>query len=169
VHVLIKEEKMAKTRKTWREKLENPPKGLPKVVDGPQKWEKRFGGRRVLVPTPLLIDGVIRKVPERKLVTVNQIRERLAKDFKADSTCPVTTGILMRIVAETAEEDLINGREEITPYWRVIKPDGSLNEKFPCGVEAQAARLREEEHIIELGKGKKGLRVKDFEKSLQKL
>lgn len=160
---------MAKTRKTWREKLENPPEGLPKVVDGSQKWEKRFGGRRVLVPTPLLIDGVIRKVPERRIITVNQIRERLAEDFKADSTCPLTTGILMRIVAETAEEDLINGREEITPYWRVIKADGRLNEKFPGGVEAQAGRLRGEGHIIELSKGKNALRVKDFEKSLQKL
>ena len=160
---------MAKTRKTWREKFENPPEGLPKVVDGPQKWGKRFGGRSVLVPTPLLIDGVIRKVPERRLITVNQIRERLAEDFEADSTCPLTTGILMRIVAETAEEDFINGREEITPYWRVIKPNGSLNEKFPGGVEAQAAHLRGEGHIIELGKGKKGLRVKGFEKSLQKL
>jgi len=160
---------MAKARKTWREKLENPPKGLPKVVDGPPNWGKRFGGRRVLVPTPLLIDGLVRKVPKRKLVTVKQIRERLAKDFKADSSCPLTTGILMRIVAETAEEDLREGREEITPYWRVIKPDGSLNERFPGGVEAQAARLREEEHIIELGKGKKAPRVKDFEKSLQTL
>ena len=75
----------------------------------------------------------------------------------------------MRIVAETAEEDRKEGREEISPYWRVIKSDGSLNEKFPGGVEAQAARLREEEHIIELGKGKKAPRIKEFEKSLQEL
>lgn len=160
---------MAKTRKTWREKLENPPKGLPKVVDGPPNREKRFGGRRVLVPTPLLIDGLVRKVPKRRLVTIKQIRERLAKDLKADSTCPLTTGILIRIVAETAEEDLREGREEISPYWRVIKPDGSLSEKFPGGVEVQVARLREEEHIIELSKSKKAPRVKDFEKYLQKL
>jgi len=158
---------MLKTRKPWREKLENPPEGLPKVVDGPPKWERIFGGRRVLVPTPLLVDGLIRKVPKGKLVTVKQIRERLAKDFDADSTCPLTTGIHIRIIAETAEEELRNGREEITPYWRVIKPDGSLNEKFPGGVEAQAARLREEGHIIEPGKGKKPPRVRDFEEYLQ--
>lgn len=121
-----------------REKLENPPKGLPKVVSGPPKWEKGFGGRRVLVPTPLLVDELIREVPKNKLVTVKQIRERLAKDFKADSTCPLTTGIFVRIVAETAEEDLREGRkgkDEITPYWRVLKTDGSLNPKFPRGVE----------------------------------
>ena len=160
---------MSKTGKSWREKLENPPKGLPKVVSGPPKWEKRFGGRRVLVATPLLVDGLIRKVEKGKLVTIRQIRERLAKEFKADSTCPLTTGIFVRIAAEAAEEDLQMGRQEITPYWRVIRDDGSLNEKFPGGVDTQAARLREEGHTIEPGKGKKPPKVKDFEKALVEL
>jgi len=158
-----------KTRKSWREKLENPPKGLPKVVNGPPKWEKRFGGRRVLVPTPLLVDELIRKVPKRKLVTVKQIRERLAKDFEAESTCPLTTGIHIRIIAEVAEEDLKMGKNRITPYWRVIKTDGSLNSKFPGGVKTQAARLKEEGHNILPGKGKKPPKVKDFEKHLAEL
>ena len=158
-----------RTRKSWREKLENPPKGLPKVVSGPPKWEKRFGGTRVLVPTPLLVDELIRKVPKRKLVNVKQIRERLAKDFKADSTCPLTTGIFIRIAAEVAEEDLREGKKQITPYWRVLKADGSLNEKFPGGTKAQVARLKKEGHKIQSGEGKKPPKVKDFEKSLQKL
>ena len=156
-----------KTRKSWREKLENPPEGLPKVVTGPPKWEKRFGGRRVLVATPLLVDGLIRRVQRGKLVTIGQIRQRLAKDFEADSTCPLTTGIFVRIAAEAVEEDLQMGRQEITPYWRVIRDDGSLNEKFPGGVAAQAAHLQEEGHTIEPSKGKKPPKVRDFEKSLQ--
>jgi len=157
---------MVKTRKTWREKLENPPEGLPKVVSGPPKWEKRFGGRKLLVATPLLVDGLIRKVEKGRLVTINQIRARLAKDFEADSTCPLTTGIFVRIAAEAAEEDLQIGRSEITPYWRVIRDDGSLNEKLPGGVAAQAAHLEKEGHTIEPAKGKKPPKVKDFEKAL---
>ena len=155
-----------KSRKSWREKLENPPEGLPKVVNGPAKWEKRFVGRRVLVPTPLLVDALIRKVGKRKLITIKQIREQLAKDFKADSTCPLTTGIFIRIAAEVAEEDLHMGIKRVTPYWRVIKSDGSLNPKFPGGVTAQAARLKQEGHKIICGKGKKPPKVQDFEKSL---
>jgi hypothetical protein len=155
-----------KSRKSWREKLENPPGGLPKVVNGPAKWEKRFGGRRVLVPTPLLVDALIRKVRKRKLITVKQIREQLAKDFKADSTCPLTTGIFIRIAAETAEEDLRMGKKRITPCWRVIKADGGLNPKFPGGVKAQAARLKKEGHKIIAGKGKKPSKVQHFEKAL---
>ncbi len=158
-----------KSRKSWREKLENPPKGLPKVVEGPPKWEKRFGGRRVLVPTPLLVDALIRKVRKGKLVTVGRIRERLARDFYAEATCPLTTGIHLRIVAEAAEEDLGMGKKRVTPYWRVVRDNGSLNEKFPGGVEGQSARLREEGHAIETGKGKKPPKVKDFEKYLTKL
>jgi len=95
----------------------------------------------------------MRSIERGKLATVGQIRERLAEDFHADFTCPLTTGIFIRIAAEAAEEDLGRGEKEITPYWRVIKADGSLNEKLPGGTEAQAARLREEGHSIEPGKG----------------
>ena len=152
---------MARTRKTWREKLEAEQE--PRIVDDPR------GRGKMLIPAPLDVDALIQRVKEGKLITDKQIRERLARNFRADLTCPMTTGIFIRIVAEAAEEDLRDGKEKITPYWRVIKSDGSLNEKFPGGVEAQAARLRAEGHTIQSGKGKKPPQVKDFEKSLQKL
>ena len=155
---------MVKTRKSWRAKLEKEQE--PRVVDVPPKMVKRFGTGKMLIATPLLVDALIRKVEKGKLVTVRQLRERLAKDFKVDSTCPLTTGIFVRIAAETAEEDLRMGKSEITPYWRVIRDDGSLNEKFPGGVVAQTAHLEEEGHTIEPGKGKKPPKVKEFEKAL---
>jgi len=158
---------MVKTRKSWRAKLEKEQE--PRVVDVPPKMAKRFGTGKMLIATPLLVDALIRKVEKGKLVTIRQLRERLAKDFKVDSTCPLTTGIFVRIVAETAEEDLRMGRSDITSYWRVIRDDGSLNEKFPGGVEAQAAHLEGEGHIIEPGKGKKPPKVKDFERVLVQL
>ena len=155
-----------KSCKSWREKLENPTAGLPKVVSGPASWEKRFGGRRVLVPTPLLVDAEVRKVRKGKLITVNRIRDKLAKDFKADSTCPLTTGIFLWIISGAAEEDRLAGKTRITPYWRVIKADGSLNPKYPGGVKAQAARLKQEGHKIIPAKGKKPPKVQAFEKAL---
>jgi hypothetical protein len=160
---------MRKMRKTAREKLEH---GSPKIVDITPKMAGRFGtkiGDKMLIARPLDVDALIRRVEKGRLVTVEQIRDQLAKDFHADLTCPLTTGIFIRIAAEAAEEDLGRGEKEITPYWRVIKADGSLNEKLPGGTEAQAARLREEGHSIEPGKGKRAPKVKDFEKSLHKL
>ena len=152
---------MPKTRKTAREKLEI--EREPEVVDDPR------GRGKMLIPKPLDVDSLMRSIQKGRLATVKQIRERLARDFHTDFTCPLTTGIFIRIAAEAAEEDLNSGEKEITPYWRVIKADGSLNQKLPGGTEAQADRLREEGHSIEPGKGKKTPRVKDFEKSLQKL
>ena len=156
-----------KTRTSWREKLEKEQE--PKIVDIPPKMVKRLGTGKMLIPRPLDVDVLIRKVEKGKLVTQSQIRERLAKDFGVDVSCPITTGIFVRISAEAAEEDLRAGKKEITPYWRVVKPDGGLNPKFPGGVEAQAVRLRGEGHTILRGEGKKLPRVKDFERHLQGL
>jgi hypothetical protein len=73
----------------------------------------------------------MRSIQKGKLATVERIRERLARNFNADFTCPLTTGIFIRIAAEAAEEDLCRGQKEIAPYWRVIKADGSLNKNCP--------------------------------------
>ncbi len=134
-----------------------------KVVDDPR------GRGRMLIPRPLDVDGVVRKVGKGKVVTAEQVRDRLARDFNADITCPLCAGILMRVVAEAAEEDFGRGIKEVTPYWRVVKKGGELNMKFPGGGDAQAYRLSAEGHTIEPGKGKKPPRVKDYEKVIQEL
>src|ERR1041384_8343107 len=140
------------SRTSWREELEKPQD--VKVVKIPPKMS-RFGRGTMLIPTPKLVDELIRQVPKRKLVTVSELRRKLAADFGADVTCPLTTGIFVRIAAETAEEDRINGKQRLTPYWRVIKDDGSLNPKYPGGVESQARNLRAEGFTV-TRKGKIG-------------
>jgi len=146
-------------KKSWREKLERVVQ--PKIVDDPK------GRGKMLVATPLIVDSLIRKIPRGKLATVSQIRDKLARDFNADFACPLATGWFIRISAEAAEEDLREGRkrfEEITPWWRVVKNDGSLNEKFPGGARLQAERLLQEGFSIVSRRGK--LRVEGFEKYL---
>ena len=118
----------------------------------------------MLIPTPLMVDELVRRIPSGKLVTVSQIREKLARDFGADFTCPLVTGIFLKIVAETAEEDLGRGRKDITPYWRVVKDDGSLNPKFPGEGKIQAQYLRREGHEVLLIRNK--YRVIDFKSKL---
>jgi len=148
-----------RTRTSWRAKLEKPQEA--KIVPVPPKMQKLHGTGTMLIPRPLDVDAVIREVPKRKLVTVNQIRAKLARQCHASTTCPMVTGILIRIAAEAAEEEARAGRRQITPYWRVLREGGRCcNEKHPGGVEAQAARLRAEGHVVEEG------RVKDFEKRL---
>lgn len=153
-----------KTRTPWREKLERVQES--KAVAISPKMQKRFGSGKMLIPRPLDIDALIRKVPRGRLVTQGQIREKLARACGADVACPITTGIFVRIAAEAAEEDLRAGKSRVTPYWRVIRDDGRLLEKFPGGPVAQADRLSAEGHAIETG-GK--LRVRDPNGALVKL
>ena len=178
------------SRTRWREKLE---KDQPaKLAKASGLMAKRLGPRNLLIPRPIDVDAVIRQVRKGKLVTVSQIRAKLASDFnalptisrrkaacyrinddsddfKAASACPLCTGIFVRIASEAAEEDRSAGKKQITPYWRVVRDDGSMNEKLPGGPTAQAARLKAEGHGLEPARGKKPPKVKDFKKRLAKL
>lgn len=131
--------------------------------------QKSLGSGTMLIPKPLDVDAVIRKTKKGQLITSAEIRSKLARDNRVDTVCPITTGIFVRIAAEAAAEDLQNGKNRITPYWRVLTSDGRLNEKFPGGAREQARRLRSEGHTIERGTGKKPPKVKDFQSSLIKL
>jgi len=139
-----------KTKTSWRAKLHKPMR--PKLVAVPDGMAKRLGQGMMLVPTALELDAMIRKIPRGEVSTLAEIRRRLARWHNADVTCPLVTGIFLRIVAEAAEEDRQAGRPDITPYWRVVRDNGRLNAKFPGGAEAQAQRLRAEGHTIENGR-----------------
>ena len=127
-----------RSRVPWREKMKKPQE--PKLVQVPPRMSQ-FGKGLMLIPTPKLVDETVRQIARGRLVTVGEIRRKLAADFAADVTCPLTTGIFIRIVAEASEEDRANGRKRVAPYWRVIKDDGSLNPKFPGGVQLQTRYL----------------------------
>jgi alkylated DNA nucleotide flippase Atl1 len=156
---------MAKLKKSWREKLADD-KDLPKVVEITGKMSTRWGTGTVVIPAPREVDEIMRSVPRGKLITINQIRARLAKRHGASIGCPITTGIFSGIAARAAEEDAAEGKKDITPYWRTLKVGGVLSDKFPGGVEAQTQKLRAEGHIIDLDKKGKPKKVKDYEKAL---
>ena len=152
--------------KTAKEKLIEQSKKLPRIVQIPKKMEKRFGKGKMLIPRPLDIEDIIKKVKKGKLITQEKIREILAKRFKVKVTCPITTGIFVRICAEAAEESKKSGKKKITPWWRVVKADGSLNPKFPGFPGLQTDYLKKEGFTILPGKNKKSPKVKDFERYL---
>jgi alkylated DNA nucleotide flippase Atl1 len=156
---------MAK-KKTWCEKLEDS-KDLPRVEKITEKMSTRWGTGTVVIPAPIEVDELMRKVPEGKLTTINDIRTALAKKHKATIGCPITTGIFASIAAHAAEERKQNGQKNITPYWRTLKVGGEINEKYPGGVEEQKKLLAKEGHKI-AQKGKK-LVVVDYQKSLASL
>jgi len=150
-------------RKSWSEKLRDS-KGLPKVEKITGKMSRRWGTGTVVIPAPMEVDEIMRRIPEGKLITINEIRAALAKRHKATIGCPITTGIFAWIAANAAEERRQEGEREITPYWRTLKTGGVINEKYPGGVEGQKKLLEREGHEV-VQKGKNYV-VVDYEKSL---
>lgn len=150
---------------TWSQKLHAAHPSHGKVVDA-SAAQRRTGIRTLVIPRPLEVQAAVRKVPKGKLITVGQLRDRLADASGADAACPLTTGIFLRMVAEAAEESRAEGKKRITPYWRVIDDNGGLKAKFPGGPSAQAKQLRAEGHVISPARGKQTPRVKDFAAAL---
>jgi len=157
---------MGYKKKSLKEKLSDD-KGLPKIIKIEGKMTKKWGTGTCVIPAPREVDEIMKKVPKGKLVTINQIREKLAKKHDATIGCPITTGIFVSIAASAAAEELAEGKKKITPYWRTLKTKGEINEKYPGGVEEQKKLLKREGHRIEK-KGKRSV-VIDFERHLVKL
>lgn len=159
---------MAK-KKSWVEKLNNS-KGLPKVEKVTSEKMERWGakiGDTFVIPAPIDVDEVMKKVPKGKLITVAEIRESLAKKYKTDMACPLTSGIFAWIAAWASEEEKTQGKKNITPWWRTLKSGGILNEKFPGEINQQKALLQTEGHRV-VQKGKKYI-IEDYERSLVKV
>ena len=155
---------MAKQKKTWREKVNEFEEKIHVITP---EWEKNLGKGKILIPNALDIERLINKTKKGELLTNNIIRETLAKEKKVRVTAAIPTGVYLKFIAEAAEEERPVKKGNITPYWRVLKPDGAINIKFPGGAERQIDLLESEGHSVELGRGKKPPKVISFEKKLK--
>jgi hypothetical protein len=102
-------------KKSWREKLAGT-KGLPRVEKITEKMIKRWGEGTVVIPSPLEVDEIMKKVPKGRVITIHEIRSLLGRKHGATIGCPITTGIFAWIAAHAAEEEASEGRKRITPY-----------------------------------------------------
>jgi hypothetical protein len=60
--------------------------------------------KTMLYPSAQMVNDAIRAIPEGQSVTPNELRTELARRYNADHTCPVTTTMMLRNVAEAANE-----------------------------------------------------------------
>ena len=118
----------------------------PKVVI----LEKDFAGIRagssMFVATPKIVDEFINKMPSGRFVTMPELRADLAIAYDCDATCPVSTAIFLRVVAEAALEHLEQGAKtaDITPFWRVVAPGDKVSARLPIDQKWLEARRQEE-------------------------
>ena len=121
--------------KTWVEKRDLDKKYQVKI--NPKKFADIPAGTVMLVPTPKIVDDYVRSIPQGSFVDLKQIRQELSMRYHAEMTCPVVTGISIRIISEAAfeESQADQNLDSITPFWRVVNPESKLAEKLACGVD----------------------------------
>jgi hypothetical protein len=129
----------------------------------PTDWHKRFdsakaphvvtlhtdfagvkAGTTMLISSPGDIATYLSRIPHGQTRTIPRLRTDLSRASKAESMCPVTTSIFLKVVAERALLDLADGKDlgDVPPFWRVIEPDSKLASKLSCGRDGIEHLLR---------------------------
>jgi 6-O-methylguanine DNA methyltransferase, DNA binding domain len=140
--------KSATTRTTKTSKMA-PSSGAAKATD----WRKRFAakkepkvvvletdfagvkaGNKLYIATPGIIANYVASIPYGETRTIERLRNELARKHKAHATCPVSTAIFLRVVAEAAWDDLTEGAlpQNVVPFWRVIDANSPIAKRLRC-------------------------------------
>jgi hypothetical protein len=161
-------------KETWQEKLKDKP-SFPKVL----RLEKRVPcynavhkmgaqvGDEIALANPSEVVAIMKQVPKGRLITIVEICSQIARNHDVKGCCSLTTGIFIMTAANAAEEASREGSSLDISYWRTLKANGFLNEKYPGGQEVHK-RLLEGEDFKIITRCKK-YQVVDYEKYLMKL
>ncbi len=122
----------------------------------PTDWRKRFRGAKpphnvvlhtdfagvkagtvMFISSPAVIADYVAAIPAGETRSIERLRNELARKNGAQATCPVTTAIFLRVVAEVALKDMAEGKSmrETIPFWRVIEPGSKIAAKLTCTAE----------------------------------
>lgn len=113
-------------RKTWAQKFDNGRKPEVHILEK-NVWGM-LAGSKLLIPTPQMVQDYVNAIPAASTRTIAEMRSDLAAKNYADGTCPLTTSIFLRIMAEASME-----RGDEVPFWRIVDENSSLAKKLSCG------------------------------------
>ena len=100
-------------------------RNIVKVLE--KKFADMKAGDRMYISSPEEIKSFIINIPRGTSKSLKEMRLDLANNKGADNTCPVTTGIFLRMVIEDNIENF--------PYWRIIDQNHSLVTKIDLNKE----------------------------------
>ena len=121
--------------KSWIEKREINKESNVKI--NPKKFADIPMGTKMFIPTPKIIDVFVKNIPYGSFINTKDLRMELANQNDAEMTCPLVTGISLRIISEAAYEEYQFDKsiDQITPFWRAIEPNSKLAKKLTFGIE----------------------------------
>jgi hypothetical protein len=97
----------------------------------------------MLMPSADAVATQILAVPPGEVRSLAELRDRLAAQYGAEATCPVTTQRMIKVVAAKSVADHQAGRKAV-PFWRVVDPDKPNGQKLPGGRDFILARRMDE-------------------------
>ena len=106
--------------KSWKEKFFSIKNFEIKTIQ--KNFWGHVAGSKMLIPTPLIIQEYINHIESGKISEVKIMRNDLAIEYGADFTCPMTTGIFLRIVAEYNYENLSKKGTVTVSYTHLTLP-----------------------------------------------
>ena len=113
-------------------------RNIVKILD--KGFSDISAGEKMLISSPEKILEFIFAIPKGSFFSIKELRRRLAVKAGADNTCPVTTGIFLRMAIEQNRDD-VN-----FPYWRVIDEKQPVVKKLSLD-ENQINKRRVDEGI----------------------
>jgi len=120
---------MPSTKKTWAEKMKAKP---PHHVILEKDFAGIPKGSKLHISSPLEIAAELKAIPAGSTMSIQAFRHRLAEKNKCDATCPVSTSIFLRVVAEYSWEEFnrSNSTQNISPFWRVLESSSPMAKKL---------------------------------------
>ena len=121
--------------KTWEQKFNTDRQ--PEVKRTAKKFADIPEGADMLIASPKVVAEHLSQIPEGYGTDIKKMRVDLANDFGAQYTCPVTTSIFLRVVAEYAHEQIEAGKKasEVPPFWRAIDRKSKIRQKLSFGTD----------------------------------
>jgi hypothetical protein len=120
---------MPRAKKTWAEKMNAKP---PHHVVLEKDFAGIPNGAKLHISSPVEIAAELKTIPPGSILSIQAFRRRLAEKNKCDATCPVSTSIFLRIVAEHTWEEFnsSSSTQDLAPFWRVVESSSPMAKKL---------------------------------------
>ena len=120
---------MPREKKTWGEKMKAKP---PHHVILEKDFAGIPKGSKLHISSPEEVAAELKTIPLGSIMSIQAFRRRLAEKNKCDATCPVSTSIFLRIVAEHTWEEFnsSSSTQDLAPFWRVVESSSPMAKKL---------------------------------------
>ena len=130
---------MPRARKTWAEKMKAKP---PHHVSLDKDFAGIPKGSKLHISCPVEVAEELKSFTPGSIMSIQAFRRRLAEKNNCDATCPVSTSIFLRIVAEHTWEEFsrTGSTKNLVPFWRVVESSSPMAKKLnfdPAWIDLQ--------------------------------